>query len=96
MWGFAVEASGDAERAADLLAAGADVWARGLLGSFPGWGLYAAADALLNVGRKSEAQATITRAERLLLDCGDTRGAALCAVHPAAKTGLRGSKDSAS
>ena len=35
---------------AELLVAGADVWERGMMGPFPGWGLLAAADALLNVG----------------------------------------------
>jgi hypothetical protein len=96
MWGIAVEASGDGERAADLLTAGADVWARGLLGPFPGWGLYAAADALLNVGRQAEAHASIVRAERLMAECGATRGAALCAAHPAAKPTLSRSKEAAS
>jgi predicted ATPase len=96
MWGLAVEAAGDAERAADLLQAGAGIWERGLMGAFPGWGLYAAADALHNVGREPEARAAIESAEHVLLEFGDSRGASLCAAHPAAKPALRGSKETAS
>jgi predicted ATPase/DNA-binding SARP family transcriptional activator len=96
MWGLAVEAAGGAERAADLFTAGAEVWERGLTGAFPGWGLYAAGDALHNVGRDAEAHACIARAERILRACGETRVAALCAVHPAAKPALSPSKEAAS
>jgi hypothetical protein len=89
MWGLANEAAGDSERAAELLVAGADVWERGMTGPFPGWGLLAAADALLNVGRTAEARATLVRAERTLRAAGETRGVALCAAHPAAKSAQR-------
>jgi tetratricopeptide (TPR) repeat protein len=96
MWGVAVEAAGEHERGADLLAAAADVWERGLLGAFPGWALYAAADALHNVGRIAEAHARIVRSERILRECGETRVAALCADHPAFKSAQRRSKEAAS
>src|SRR5205823_237064 len=65
LWGIAVEAVGETERAADLLVAGGEVWERGLVGAFPGWGLFGAADALLNAGRHAEARSTLARAERL-------------------------------
>jgi predicted ATPase/Tfp pilus assembly protein PilF len=96
MWGLAIEAAGGAERAAELLVAGADVWERGMMGPFPGWGLLAAADALLNVGRTAEARATLARAERTLRAAGETRGVALCEGHPAAKSAQRRSKDPSS
>jgi predicted ATPase/DNA-binding SARP family transcriptional activator len=96
MWGIAVEWAGEHERSADLFAAGAGVWERGLLGAFPGWGLYAAGDALHNVGRSAEAHSCIVRAERILRECGETRVAALCTVHPAAKPVLSPSKGAAS
>ena len=96
MWGVAVEHVGDSERAAKLLVDAADVWERGLLGSFPGWGLLAAADALLNVGRRDEARAAAGRGERVFRASGDTRGAGLCAAHPAAKPAQRRSKETAS
>ena len=84
MWGLAHERAGNAERAAELIVAGAEVWERHLEGHVPGWGLIAAADALLAVGRDAEARATIGRAERVLAASGETRGAALCRAHPAA------------
>lgn len=96
MWGLAVEAAGEADRAAELFTAGAEAWERGLTGAFPGWGLYAAGDALHNVGRSGDAHACIVRAERILRECGETRVAALCAAHPAAKSALRPSKEVAS
>jgi hypothetical protein len=96
MWGIAVEAAGELERSAELFAAGAGVWERGLLGAFPGWGLYAAGDALHNVGRSAEAQSCIVRAERILRECGETRVAALCTAHPAVKPALSSSKGAAS
>jgi hypothetical protein len=96
MWGLAIEAAGDAERAAELLVSGADVWERGMMGPFPGWGLLAAADALLNVGRTAEARATLARAEHTLRAAGETRGVALCEAHPAAKSAQRRSKEPSS
>jgi predicted ATPase/DNA-binding SARP family transcriptional activator len=96
MWGVAVEAAGELERAADTYAAGADTWERGLIGAFPGWALYAAADALHNVGRDAEAQARLARGERILRECGETRVAALCLEHPAFKPAQRRSKETAS
>jgi tetratricopeptide (TPR) repeat protein len=96
MWAVAVEQAGDLERAADLFAAGADVWERGLLGAFPGWALYAAADALHTVGRATEAQARIVRSERVLRECGETHVAAICAEHPAFKEAQSRSKETAS
>jgi tetratricopeptide (TPR) repeat protein len=96
MWGLAVEAAGEPERAADLFAAGAEAWEHGLTGAFPGWGLYAAGDALHNVGRSAEAHGCISRAERILRECGETRVAALCTVHPAVKAALSPGKGAAS
>jgi predicted ATPase/DNA-binding SARP family transcriptional activator len=96
MWGLAVEAAGDAERAAELVVAGADVWDRGMMGPFPGWGLLTAADVLLNVGRNTEARATLARAECTLLAAGETRGVDLCQAHPAAKSAQRRRKETSS
>ena len=96
MWAVAVESAGELERAADLYVAGADVWERGLLGAFPGWALYAAADALHNVGRAAEAEVRIVRSERILRECGETRVAALAAGHPAFKAAQSRSKETAS
>ncbi|MGZ4291780.1 MAG: BTAD domain-containing putative transcriptional regulator [Gaiellaceae bacterium] len=96
MWGLAVEGAGEAGRAADLLTAGAEVWERGLLGAFPGWGLLAAGDGLLNAGRKAEARSAVERAARIFKASGVTPGVALCAEHPAAKPVQRSSKETAS
>jgi hypothetical protein len=89
MWGLAHERAGDAEHAADLIAAGADVWERGLEGPVPGWGLLAAADTLAGVGRDADARVFLTRAERVLRACGEKRGIVLELLSPrkeAAKT----------
>lgn len=96
MWGLAVEGAGDAQRAADLLIAGAEVWERRLLGPFPAWGLLAAADGLLNAGHDVEARSAVERALRIFTAAGVTPGIALCLDHPAAKTAQRGHKESPS
>ena len=96
MWGLAVEGTGDAERAADLLVAGAEVWDRGLTAAFPGWGLLAAADGLLNAGRLDEARGFAARAARVFDAAGITPAASISRAHPAAKSAQRGSKEAAS
>jgi predicted ATPase/DNA-binding SARP family transcriptional activator len=96
LWGIAVEAAGETERAADLIVAGAEVWERGLVGAFPGWALYGAADALHNAERRAEALSAVSRAERFFSAAGIEVGAALCRAHPAAKTTQRRSKETAS
>jgi predicted ATPase len=96
MWGLAVEGTGNTERAAELLVAGAEVWDRGLTAAFPGWGLLAAADGLLNAGRLDEARAFAARAARVFDAAGITPAAALSREHPAAKSAQRGSKEAAS
>jgi hypothetical protein len=55
MCGLAHERAGHLARAAELVAAGAEVWDHHLEGHVPGWGLLAAADCLLAVGRDEEA-----------------------------------------
>ena len=69
--------TGDSGRAADLLVAGAEVWERGLFGAFPGWGLLAAADALLNAGRPRRTR--LRHARRAAFDAGG-RDAGGCAL----------------
>jgi hypothetical protein len=96
MWGLAHERAGNAERAAELVVAGAEVWERHLEGHVPGWGLYAAADCLLAVDRPAEAHAVLGRAERVLQACGETWAVALCRAHPAAKATQRSGKDRSS
>ena len=96
MWGLALEGTENTARAADLLVAGAEVWERGLKGAFPGWGLLAAADGLLNAGRLEEARAFAARAARIFDAGGLTPAAALSRDHPAAKAAQRGSKEGAS
>ena len=96
MWGLALEGTENTGRAADLLVAGAEVWERGLKGAFPGWGLLAAADGLLNAGRLEEAHGFAARAARIFDAGGVTPAAALSRDHPAAKPAQRGSKEAAS
>jgi tetratricopeptide (TPR) repeat protein len=96
MWGLALEGAESTGRAADLLVAGAEVWERGLKGAFPGWGLLAAADGLLNAGRLEEARGFAARAARVFDAAGLTPAAALSRDHPAAKAVQRGSKETAS
>jgi len=95
-WGLAEERAGNLEAAAELFAAGADVWERHLNGHMPGWTRLAAADALLAAGRGARARAELAHAERLLHAVGDPRGVSICLAHPAAKSAQRSGKDTSS
>jgi predicted ATPase/DNA-binding SARP family transcriptional activator len=82
MWGLAEEWAGEVRRAAELFAAGAEIWEQHLGGQLPGWCWFTAADALAELGDDEQAEASLLRAARLFAQANDRRGIELCRTHP--------------
>ncbi|HEY2372571.1 MAG TPA: BTAD domain-containing putative transcriptional regulator [Gaiellaceae bacterium] len=89
-WSLAEEREGELEEAAELVRQGSEVWEPRLGGHLPGWSWLTAADLFAALGKDAAAERSVTRAEQVLTEAGDTRGLGLCAAHRAAKPAQRG------
>jgi len=83
-WGVAEEWSGELERSAELLLAGAEQWDVCSRGPWLPWCWLALADVRVELGEPTAAADALVRAREGFEQMGDARGLELCRLHPAA------------